>query len=514
MKIIVEGAKITKYKFSSPILTNSFVSYIYNMKKSLFILCFSALQFLLLNMVNAQTVIVWEDPITVADGSNYGYTRPRVTLNSNNEPVVVFGKIGTGILHTAKFNGTDFEIPIQITPDNFQSYLSTWTGPEIDSHGDTILIVFKQNELEEGHVYSVRSTDGGQTFSDTLRTDSHGEGVAWLPNIAFNTDGNPSVIYMVHNGIWSDPRYVVVHSNDGGASFFPEAEITNDIPEEACDCCPAAYASNGNDHALVYRNNESNIRDIYAVTSNDGGASFPNYENIDQLFWSITSCPSTGPDTFIDESHLFTVSASRASGKYRCYVHKKDLLSETASVGSFMLPAPESINGTANYPRIHGTYDSLFTVWQASENSNFEIYCAFGTANDFSLFEQTKTQVNINTTGTQSNPDLYYRNGFVHVVFRDGASGNVLYRKGKLSSVGVSEISKQNLKLFPNPCKEVLHIEGNTDELNYSIYSINGTLITNKQSNIDLNKINTSHLNSGSYILKIGAQNFPFEVRK
>ena len=461
-----------------------------------------------------QSVFVWDDPIVVADGSIYGNTRPRITLNKNQEPVVVFGNISTKALHSVRFNGTDFNPPILLSPNGFESYLSYWTGPEIDASGDTILIVFKEAPIESGHIYSVRSTDGGQSYSEIYRTDSHDEGVAWLPNLAFNTNGNPSIIYMVHDQVWSDPRYVVSHSFDGGVTFNAEQEVSNTIPEEACDCCPAAYAQQDNHHALLFRNNEANVRDMYAVSSDDNGESFPNYENIDQLFWTANSCPSTGPDTFIDQEHLFTVSASRASGKYRCYVHKKDLLSASTSDGGFMLPAPENGNDNANYPRIHGTYDSLFTVWQASDNSNFEIYCAFGTANDFDLFEQTKTQVNINTEGSQTNPDLFYSHGYVHMVFQDGASGNVLYRKGRLGNLGLVSPSNTYLNIYPNPCSEFIKIAGNAQGNTYSIHSIKGSLITDNEEYIENKKIDVSQLSRGSYILSIGGQDLPFEIRK
>lgn len=467
-----------------------------------------------LNTGYCQSVFVWDDPIVVAEGSVYGNTRPRITLNKNQEPVVVFGNIGTKAVHSTRFNGINFNTPILLSPNGFESYLSYWTGPEIDASGDTILIVFKEAPIESGHIYSVRSTDGGQTYSEIYRTDSHDEGVAWLPNLAFNTNGNPSIIYMVHDQVWTDPRYVVSHSFDGGVTFAAEQEVSNTIPEEACDCCPAAYAQQDNHHALLYRNNEANVRDMYAVSSDNNGESFSSYENIDQLFWTANSCPSTGPDAFIDQEHLFTVSASRASGKYRCYLHKKDLLSASTSEGGFMLPAPTNGNDNANYPRIHGTYDSLFTVWQASQNSNFEIYCAFGTANDFDLFEQTKTQVNINGEGSQTNPDLFYSNGFVHMVFQDGATGNVLYRKGRLSNLGLVYPSNAYLNIYPNPCTDHLSISGNINNTKYSIHSIKGKLITENQMYTKSKNIDTSLLPNGSYILSIGGQDLPFEVRK
>lgn len=467
-----------------------------------------------LNLLFAQSVFVWEDPIVVADGSIYGFTRPRIVLNQSNEPVVTFGQLGTGIIHSTKLNGSAFETPIQLTPDNFETYLSSWTGAEMAAQGDTIVVVFKQNPIQDGHIYTVRSTDGGISFSDTIRADSHGAGVAWLPNISMNENGNPSVIYMAHDSIWLNPRYVVAHSNDGGISYNSAQEVTQGIPEEACDCCPAAYTSNNNDHALLYRNNEGNIRDVYAVLSNDEGATFTTYDNIDQLLWSITSCPSTGPDAIIDQSHLFTVSASAASGKYRSYITKNDLTSFSVVDGAFMLPPPENNNGKSNYPRIHGNYDSLFVVWQTSENSNFEIFCGFGNANDFSLFEQTKSQVNIVETGNQLNPDIYYRNGHVHVVFRDGSTGNVIYRKGRLSNLGLNQTSNSYVNIYPNPCTESIRLAGNIKDNTYSIYSINGTLITRNQVYKTDNTIDVSQLTNGSYILSIGGIDLPFDVRK
>ena len=83
------------------------------------------------------------------------------------------------------------------------------------------------------------------------------------------------------------------------------------------------------------------IGDMFAVKSQDGGLSFPEYENIDYLNWFINQCPSTGPDAFIDNNTLFTVSASQASGRYRCYLAKTDMINTQPPETAFMLPAPE-----------------------------------------------------------------------------------------------------------------------------------------------------------------------------
>ena len=459
----------------------------------------------------SQALIVWEDTISVATGSIYGNTRPRIVLNSQDEPVVVFGRNTDGGIHTAKFNGTDFDPPVQITPTGFQSYLANWTGPEIDASGDTIMMVFKESPIQEGHVYSVRSTDGGNSFSDPLRTDSHPVGVAWLPNIAFDNNGNPSVIYMVHDQVWLNPRFVVSHSNDGGITFNPEQEVTSIVPDEACDCCPATIAKQDNLQALVFRNNEGSIRDMFAVKSQDGGQSFSEYENIDYLNWMINQCPSTGPDAFIDESNLFVVSASQASGRYRCYISKTDMINTQSPETGFMLPAPESSVGNANFPRIHGNHDSLFVVWQAAETSNYEVFCAFASGDDFNSFEQTKSQVNLVNSGTQSNPDLYYRNGYVHVVFQDENTGNVVYRRGRLSALSIEENQNKDVLIYPNPATDLIHIEGVDGPTAYKILSLEGKELETGEVSKNNTNICVKELTPGSYILTLNKKTYSIE---
>jgi len=459
----------------------------------------------------SQAPIVWEDTISVADGSIYGNTRPRIVLNSQDEPVVVFGRNIDGSIHTAKYNGLDFDPPVQITPNDFQSYLANWTGPEIDASGDTIMMVFKENPIQEGHVYSVRSTDGGNSFSDPLRTDSHPVGVAWLPNIAFDNNGNPSVIYMVHDQVWLNPRFVVSHSNDGGITFNPEQEVTSIVPDEACDCCPATIAKQDNLQALVFRNNEGSIRDMFAVKSQDGGQSFSEYENIDYLNWMINQCPSTGPDAFIDESNLFVVSASQASGRYRCYISKTDMINTQSPEMGFMLPAPESSVGNANFPRIHGNHDSLFVVWQAAETSNYEVFCAFASGDDFNSFEQTKSQINLVNSGTQSNPDLYYRNGYVHVVFQDGNTGNVVYRRGRISMAGLSENPAKDILIYPNPTSNEIHIKGINEPTNFTITSNDGKQVMSGVVSENKSSISVQEIPLGNYIITLNKKKYTIE---
>ena len=420
-----------------------------------------------------QTIIHWEPEIFVTDGTTFGNTRPRITLAANDIPVVIFGKTSTGLLYTARLNGSAFDTPVTLLPGTVSSYLTSWTGPDIASQGDTVIAVFKAMSMDLGKVYAVRSTDGGITFSDTIRVDNHVSGLAWMPSLAMDENGNPSVVYMAHDASMTNPRYNVVHSIDQGITYQPEMEIALSIPEEACDCCPAEYVIDGSQHALLYRNNDVNIRDIFAVYSNDDGMTFPEYANVDELNWFVNSCPSTGPHGMFNNGNLITVSASRASGAYRTYISETSTSPTLSFQSTTMMTPPTNANGSQNYPRITGVNDTIIMVWQEAETSNTEIYSGITTTGTISEIVNSKALVNDSVQGAQTNPDIVYANGKVHCVFQDASSGKVIYKRGIIGTLSTNALNSNPISIYPNPSKTGVFY------INSSVETLNNTSVTN-----------------------------------
>ena len=258
--------------------------------------------------------IVWEDEITVATATDYGNVRPRLALTVDNQPMVIMTRSQNGQIYFTKGNNGVFSSPIALLPATMQSYIATWTGPDFDAHGDTIVAVFKAKPYDNGHVYTVRSTDGGLTFSDTIRADNHDLGLAWMPSMTMDGSGNPIITYMAHDANYTNPRYVYVRSNDAGITYSAEQTITSSITGEACDCCPAEMVADGNNQVLLFRNNELNTRDIYGVYSNDNGVNFISADDVDESNWVINSCPASGPHGAIQGSDLFSTFMSGGAG--------------------------------------------------------------------------------------------------------------------------------------------------------------------------------------------------------
>ena len=459
----------------------------------------------LLSVVSwSQPIISWEEEIFVSQTNEFGNTRPRICLTAQDIPLVVFGKASSGLLYSARLVGSMFNTPLPLLPTNMASYLTSWAGPDVASNGDTVIVVFKAQPMDFGKVYSLRSLDGGLTFSDTIRVDSHPLGHAWLPSLDIDENSNPSVVYMAHDPNGMNPGYNVVHSINKGLTYENEMEITLPIPQEACDCCPAEYVINGNQHALLYRNNDANIRDIYAVYSDDDGANYSSYVNVNDLNWALNSCPSTGPHGIFNNGKLLTASASAASGKYRTYLSETVTSPSLVLQSQTMMTPPGNINGAQNYPRISGKNDTIVMIWQESSPSNNDIFAGITVSGSIQELVDSKAIVNDSTLGSQSNPDIIYANGKIHCVFQDAISGKVIYKRGILSMNSISQLPNQATIVFPNPLSTSLTIKSNLLTSSYTIYNALGGIVQTGILTSLETEVNLSALPNGTYQLTIG----------
>ncbi len=113
--------------------------------------------------------------------------------------------------------------------------------------------------------------------------------------------------------LFSDARYVVSRSTTYGTSFSADV-LASGTAGDVCDCCPASIVSSGSTAVMLFRNNVSMIRDMWAGVSTDGGLTFPGLMAVDTTNWMLMSCPSSGPDGFIIGDSLYTVFMSTSTG--------------------------------------------------------------------------------------------------------------------------------------------------------------------------------------------------------
>ncbi|UHO38668.1 T9SS type A sorting domain-containing protein [Chryseobacterium capnotolerans] len=74
-------------------------------------------------------------------------------------------------------------------------------------------------------------------------------------------------------------------------------------------------------------------------------------------------------------------------------------------------------------------------------------------------------------------------------------------------ALGIQEVSKDKIQVFPNPVSDFIQISGIKDGQIIQIYNIDGRLV---KSEIFNSKIDVSELTSGAYVLKITTREFQF----
>ncbi|MDO5654868.1 MAG: S8/S53 family peptidase [Flavobacteriaceae bacterium] len=71
----------------------------------------------------------------------------------------------------------------------------------------------------------------------------------------------------------------------------------------------------------------------------------------------------------------------------------------------------------------------------------------------------------------------------------------------RLANTSTNDVVSKNLNIYPNPTKDILHINGLTGKSQIQIINMDGRIIQNES--MESNNINVSHLETGSYILLI-----------
>jgi len=459
--------------------------------------------------VNAQ--ITWDMGMNISTNT-YSNMHPRMALDRLGNPLVVWGKMSGESVYFSKWNGTMFTTPVKLNPSWMTIATASWQSADIASHGDTVYVVVKRTpEISDtNRIFIFSSFNGGASFNTPVELGFIADSISRFPTVTTDATGNPIVAFMKFNSSFGDSRWVVTKSSDYGSTFSIDNKASGwGNSAEVCDCCPGAIISEGNTCAMLYRNNNSNIRDSWSGISNNNATSFNSGFALENNNWMLMSCPSSGPDGVIIGDTLYSTFVNGANGSYRNYLSKTSISAGT--IGSFS-NLTGAITGLSqqNYPRIASDENAMAIVWKqiVSGASQLPILFTNDIANGFPASYDTVDIDNI------TNVDVAMSNGKLHVVWQDDASGTVKYRSGTYSQIttGISKESEYNFSIYPNPSTDKLNIAIPENKIaSINIFNSLGEKIYSVQANSNL-QIETSNLANGLYFIQvipkvIGTQN-------
>jgi len=446
-----------------------------------------------------QTGITWNPSIDVTAGS-YGNDHPRIVTVGSGNPALIWGKASTNECYFSRWNGSSFSTPVLLNP-SFPVFTASWAGPDIAAKGDTIYVVFKQTPEATNPAYIVSSFDGGLTFSSPVQVDSIAPEVSRFPTVTIDENGNPIVAYMHFDQFFSDAQWYVCRSNDLGQTFNTGVHASSFSGGEVCDCCPGGIVAAGNSVAMMYRNNNSNVRDSWIEISTDTGNSFTSGLNIDQNNWIINACPSTGPDGIVNGDSLYAVFMNAASGNPKVYWSRTSLSTNQTTGGEAL---SNGIN--QNYPRVSESGNALAIVWREEVGAEQKALLRFTT----DVFSGLNAAIDTVAPFNVENADVAIVNGNVYVVW-ESQFGGMKFRSGSYTaSTGITDngLTQNALELFPNPVtgNQLRFLFGNSEagSFEYSIFDHLGQEVANGKDNLSNGKATiNARLENGVYLLKV-----------
>ncbi|MDF2435872.1 MAG: hypothetical protein K0Q95_248 [Bacteroidota bacterium] len=438
------------------------------------------LNFVVTNSFSQGLHVFWSAPLNVGSGSTQSNVYPRITLSNGDVPLVVWQDMSPAAIYSSRKLGGAFSTPVTVNPSGVSPFVANYAGAEVSSSGDTAFVVFTSMPMMSGNAYAVRSIDGGASWSDTLRVDHDSAKIPNFPTVVVLPGGNPVVSYMIaDDGTMANTEYVTSRSLDGGETFLPSVLPSN--PGEVCECCPASMAVSGNDFALLYRNNISNVRDMWASFSTDQGTTFASSSEIDTTHWLLTSCPSSGPTGIIIGDTLIYSWMSSAAGGAKVYLGTVNIHDNMIGQHRKIYPYGTS---TQNNPIIAGRGDTLGLVWLGYNGSFQDVFFTWSVTGAAGLGITVDT-ITKAFTGHQSRPDLEFKNGKFHLVFSNSVGTQVQYMEGTLTpALGLSHKSKPSLfEVFPNPAKGSINLRSYMLEESYilTIRNILGEQLMTKE---------------------------------
>ena len=443
----------------------------------------SSLFLLIIPSLSFSQNLIWSQPIEVASGFPTSL-RPRIALDNQDNPIIIFAQnANPNQLYKTKFNNNAFEPVVSLV--TAAPYVSSAAGPEIAFADDVIYISF---EDENEGVYILKSIDGGNTFSDTVRVDNvHNKAV--LPNVNIKSDFNPLLSFTRVNSSWTQINQAVSNSIDGGQTFLPDVSASIITPNQPCECCFSKVVSEGNIQVSIFRNNDNNIRNFYASVSHDEGQSFSDYLEIDLLDWNLNACPDAGPDAYLKNGKLFIAYRSGSLGPNRVFVARIDLTSLSVEQ---VTPVDEALSSSMvqKYPDIAGDESNVGVVWM--DNRSILNDCFFSYSTDG--FDSWSNPVYISDSSLMVQfvePDVAYRNNKFHFVYRNQNQNIILYRTADFQNT--SSLNEVVFNLDINDSKIQL-----PEYLNYQLFDVSGKLLKSGfESTLDI-----SGLSKGLYLLK------------
>ena len=227
--------------------------------------------------------------------------KPRVAIGADGTVAVAYGLGSDVFCRVSRDHGSTYGDPVRVATVPGLS-LGMGRGPQVAVAAGSLVVAAIGKASD---VMAWRSGDGGRTWSGPAKVNgaprSAEEG---LLSLAAGGDG-------VH-AVWLDTRrktteVYIAKSSDLGATWS-ERSLYQSPDGHVCECClPTIAADQEGGVAVMFRNWKGGARDMYALVSRDGGATFAEAAKLGTGTWPLDGCPMDGGGVALRGPRLLSI---------------------------------------------------------------------------------------------------------------------------------------------------------------------------------------------------------------
>jgi hypothetical protein len=247
--------------------------------------------------------------------------QPQVSLDNSGIARIVFGRSDSIFCSTSEDKGGTFSKPIFVG-HIAGMHLGMTRGPQIASSANYSIITAID---KLGNIHFFRLGHSGDKWEyKGLVNDVPSSAPEGLMGIAADTKDN-------FYAVWLDLRQgnknnICFSSLSGKVDKWNKNAVIYISPDEhVCECCKPGIDVNGATVAVMYRNWLNGSRDLYLMTSENGGRTFNDAQKLGVGTWKLDACPMDGGGIGMDNDGMIHTVWQREGIVYYCKPNEREI---------------------------------------------------------------------------------------------------------------------------------------------------------------------------------------------
>ncbi|CAN5236829.1 hypothetical protein BH09BAC3_BH09BAC3_23840 [soil metagenome] len=223
--------------------------------------------------------------------------QPQITVDTRGLVRLVYGDMNNIYFSTSTDNGKTFNSPVLVGKVS-DMHLGMTRGPQLATSKDYSLVTAMD---KKGNIHAFRQTHKtGKWEKISNVNDTEGSAPEGLMSISADVN---NIFYAVWLDLREDRKnnicFAFLKDNKWSLNKFvyksPEAHV--------CECCKPSIVTNRKTVSIMFRNWLKGSRDLYLITSSNGGERFSDAQKLGDGTWPLKGCPMDGGGLSIDSKN-------------------------------------------------------------------------------------------------------------------------------------------------------------------------------------------------------------------